>query len=304
MAADPISGVIDAGVGGFGSLISLLTSATDRDNAAEAMQRAAQAWNIPLPVLQQMVAQQLPPSQQAQVFADPNLQGDQSAALGELQNLSDSGGMTLTDKVNNDQLQQQAAQKAQALRQSIVNVLSRQGVQPGGVSAALQLGAARDQQAAGANAAAQTAADARKRATEAVLQKGQLAGQMRTQGVQEASARATAADQIAKYNADATQKAQQYNLGIPQQQFENQTQRAQGIAGTGQAQAQFDTNNANRTQQFTSDFGAGVGKAAAGAYQGIKGNGGTGAVDPYADPYATAPTKLPEGKVDEYGNPI
>lgn len=304
MAADPISGVIDAGVGGFGSLISLLTSATDRDNAAEAMQRAAQAWNIPLPVLQQMVAQQLPPSQQAQVFADPNLQGDQSAALGELQNLSDSGGMTLTDKVNNDQLQQQAAQKAQAQRQSIVNVLSRQGVQSGGVSAALQLGAARDQQAAEANAAAQTAADARKRATEAVLQRGQLAGQMRTQGTQEASARATAADQIAKYNADATQKAQAYNLSLPQQQFENQTQRAAGIAGTGQSQAQFDTNNANRTQQFTSDFGSGVGKAASGAYQAIKGNGSAGAVDPTADPYAAAPTKLPEGKVDEYGNPI
>lgn len=297
MAADPVSGIAEASGGLIGSLVGLFTSQGDRDRAADAMQRAADAYNIPLPVLQQMVAEQLPPSQQASVYADPGLQSTQSGALGELQNISDSGGMTQTDQVNNEMLQRDAAQRAQQQRQSIVNTLSRQGVQPGGVSAALQLGATQGQQEAGALAGAKTSADARRRATEAVLQKGQLAGQMRTQGFGEANSRAQAADQVAQYNAKAKERAQNYNLGLPQQQYTNQIQRAQGVASANGAQANFSTQNANRNQGYWSDIGSGAGAAAAGGIQAARGQTPSTQVD-YAG-YNYAPQKL-----DENGNPI
>lgn len=297
MALDPISGAVEAGGGLIGSLVGLFTAGADRANAAAAMQRAADAYNIPLPVLQQMVAEQLPPSQQASVYSDPGLQSAQSGALGELQNISDSGGMTLGDRVNNEGLQRDAAQRAQQQRQSIVNTLSRQGVQPGGVSAAMQLGAARDQQEAGALAGAKTAGDARRRATEAVLQRGQLAGQMRTQGFGEANSRAQAADQVAQYNAKAKERTQQYNLGLPQQQYNNSMQRAQGIASTNGAQANFNTQNANRNQAYWSDMGAGAGAAGAGAIQSARNPTPSTQVD-YGG-YNYAPEKL-----DENGNPV
>ncbi len=270
MASDPYSGVIEAGVNAGTGIAGLFSAQADRALAAERMRQMAEAWNIPLPVLEQMVAETQGSSAMEGVHADPNLVGAQNDALGQLQNISDAGGMTLEDKVNNDQLQRQAAQRAQAQRQSIVNTLSRGGQAPGGVSAALQLGAQRDQQEAGALAGAKTAADARRRATEAVLQRGRMAGDMREQGFSEGTARARAADEIARYNAQAKERTQRYNLGLPQQQFQNRQGLASGKSGAAQAAAGFATANADRTQRTFADAGAGLGRLGSGIYDSIR----------------------------------
>jgi hypothetical protein len=265
---EPISAAATAGISLLGTAVGQALASGDRFRAQEAMQRAADAYNIPLPVLQQMVAEQLGPSAMESVYADPNLQAAQSDALGGLQRISDSGGMTTEDRVNDEMLQRDAAQRAMAQRKAIVNTLSRSGVNPGGVSAALQLGAARDQQESGALAGAQTAADARRRAMQAVLQRGQMAGQERTQGFQEASARAQSRDLINQYNAKARERAQTYNLGLPQQQYQNQMNRAAGISGQQRAYADSLTGRANQTASMWSDLGAGVGKGVGGALGG------------------------------------
>lgn len=274
MAADPISGGIEAASSLIGGIIGAITSARNQDEAREAMRRASQAYNIPLPVLQQMVTETMGPSAMEGVHADPNLVGAQNDALAQFKDISDSGGMTLEDRTNNELLQRDAAQRAQAQRQSITNVLARSGQAPGAVSAALQLGAQRDQQETGALAAAKTAGDARRRAIEATLQRGKLAGDVRQQGFSEGAQRASAADRIAQYNAQAKQRTQQYNLGLPQQNYENQMSRARGQAGVQQDWAGYLGGQAQRERQMFSDAGSGVGKLGAGIYGGIKNRGG------------------------------
>jgi len=281
--------------------IAILENEIARGNADEALRRAAAAWNIPLPVLQQMVAEQLGPSAMADVHADPALAAAQTDALAQFKDISDSGGMTLEDRVNNEMLQRDAAQRAQAQRQSIVNVLARSGQAPGGVSAALQLGAARDQQEAGALAGAKTAGDARRRAIEAVLQRGKMAGDVRQQGFSEATQRASAADRIAQYNAGAKERAQRYNLGIPQQQFQNRTTLAAGRAGGQTNIAANETRAGAASGQRISDFGTGIAQAIP-AFAGMGGSGSSSGSDPYGPgptgPYNQAPVPM-SGKVKE-----
>ena len=274
--------------------IAILENEIARGNADEALRRAAQAWNIPLPVLQQMYAEQLGPSAMEGVHSDPALAGAQTDSLAQLKDISDSGGMTTEDRVNNEMLQRDAAQRAQAQRQSIVNVIGRSGQAAGPVSAALQLGAARDQQEAGALAGAKTAGDARRRAIEAVLQRGKMAGDVRSQGFNEAAQRASAADRIAQYNAAAKERAQRYNLGIPQQQFQNQTSLAAGRAGGQTNIAANETRAGAASGQRISDFGTGIARAIP-AFADMANGGKGGASDPG---FAQAPVPM-SGKVKE-----
>jgi hypothetical protein len=286
---DPISGIAGAGLSLIGTIAGQVAAANDRASAAAAMQRASEAYNIPLPVLQQMVAEQLGPSAQESVYADPNLQAAQSDSLGGLQRISDSGGMTTEDRVNDEMMQRDAAQRAMAQRKSIVNTLARSGVNPGGASVAMQLGAARDQQEAGALAGAQTAADARRRAMQAVLQRGQMAGQMRSQGFNEASSRASATDKVREYNNRVVNQARMYNLGLPQQNFQNQMNRAAGMAGAQRSYADSLTGRANQTASMWSDLGAGAGKAVGGAL----GGGGAAAAPAPSTTYGDDPISAP-----------
>jgi hypothetical protein len=288
---DPISAGVSAGGGLLGTILGQIFSAGDRYQAQEAMRRAADAYNIPLPVLQQMVAEQLPKSAEASVYADPNLAGAQTDSLGALKNISDSGGMTLEDKVNFGQSQREAAQGAMAQRKSIQNVLARSGA-PSGVSAALQLGAARPAQEASALAGEKMSADAQRRAMQAVLQRGQMAGQQRQQGFNEASQRARATDLINQYNANARTQAQRYNLGLPGQQYQNELNRAAGVAGTQRAASDYYTGNANRVAGMASDLGAGAGLAAGAAIPKAAPTTTYGDTTNYG--FSTAPTKLDE----------
>ena len=274
--------------------MAILENEIARGNADEALRRAAQAWNIPLPVLQQMYAQQLGPSAMEDVHADPNLAAAQSDALAQFKDISDSGGMTTEDRVNNEMLQRDAAQRAMGQRQSILNVLRRSGQAAGPVAAAMQLGAVNGQQEAGALAGAKTAGDARRRAIEAVLQRGKMAGDVRQQGFSEGTARATAADRIAQYNAGAKERAQRYNLGIPQQQFQNQTSLAAGRAGGQTNIAANETRAGAASGQRISDLGTGIAQAIP-AFAGMGGSGSGGGSDPG---FTQAPVPM-SGKVKE-----
>lgn len=270
MAFDPVSAGVGIGTQVLGGVIGAIASAGDAAAQRRAIERAAQQFNIPLPVLERMVAEQLGSSAQADVYADPSFQEAQGASLAELGRVADSGGMTLEDKVNYEQTQRDNAQRAMAQRQAIQNLLAKQGNTGSGVSAAMQLGAAREQAERGALAGAQTAADARRRATQAILQRGQLAGQMRGQSVGEANDRARAKDLRDQYNASARMGAQQYNLGLAQQQFGNQMSRASGTANALNNQAAFYGQQADRTRGMWADFGAAGAQAAPAFFGGAK----------------------------------
>lgn len=268
MAVDPVSAGVEAGGSLLGGILGQIDWTGDKARAREMLRRASEAFNIPLPELQRMVAEQLGPSAMEGVSADPALQGQQYEALGELGRIADSGGMTLEDKVNYEDAQRQAAQQAMRQRQSILNLMRRStGGNVQGASVAAQLGAVGDEQEATALAGAKTAADARRRATEAVLKRGALAGDVRGQQFDEAARRAAARDAVTRYNTTARQTAQNYNLGLPQEQFENQRSLAAGRSNTATNNANYFQNQADRTRGMVANAGTGVGQAAAGFIQ-------------------------------------
>jgi hypothetical protein len=244
--------------GGIGELIS----AGPREQQRLALERAAQLYNIPLPVLERMVAEQLGQSAMEGVSADPQLEAAQYDSLGQLQNIADNGGMTLTERADYESGQRDASQRATSQRQAILNLMGRQGGQTGGASVAMQLGAANDQAERAANVGARTSADAQRRAMQAVLERGRSAGALRGQQFGERSQRAQARDVINRYNADARRQAQGYNLGLSQQQFNNQMGLASGRANALTGQANTYGAQADRTRALGANLGTGIGQAA------------------------------------------
>lgn len=234
--------------------------------ARRAMEMAARQYNIPLPELQRMIAEQMGPSAMEGVTADPALEGMQNESLGELGRISSNGGMTPEDHANYEASQREAAQGAMRQRQSILNVLRRSGSgMAGGAGVAAQLGAAGDQQEATALAGQRMTADAQKRATQAVLERGKLAGAQRGQKFDEGARRAAAADAITRYNTTARQTASNYNGNLAQQQFGNQMALNSGRANALAGQSNYYDRSADRTSGQWADMGAGAGQAVAAA---------------------------------------
>ena len=291
---DPVTiGLLGAGALGF------LGNQQSGQAQANAIDRANAIVNsVPLPVLQKYYpelykevvalvpeaeqAVTLGPSAMEGVKTDPALRQAQMNALSRIQQIADEGGMTATDKARLAQIQgeQNAALKGQT--GAIMQNLATRGMS-GGMSelVARQLAAQE-----GANRAAQQGLDvkaqAEQRALQALMQSGQLGGQMESQQFNQASQVAQARDLINKFNAQNLQnvqstnvqarnqaqatnaqnrqnianqntglqnQAQMYNLSIPQQNFQNQLGRATGQSqGIQNAAAQAAQNQQNQMQ--------------------------------------------------------
>lgn len=296
--ADPFGGLFEAGAGLVGNILNQNTEATNAaQQQAILQQMLAKYKDIPLPVLQQIAAQQVN-SQAAQAGSDPALEAQQYAGQGQLQNIIDNGGMTLADKANAQQAQNLAGQKANATRQGLLNMLSRQGVSPSATSAALQLGAAKTQQDQDSNAGLQQAASAQQRAYQAVLDRQKNAAAMQNQQFSQAFQKGQAADAIAKYNADARTSAARYGNTLGQQNYDNQM--GQAGAENGVLTQQMGQNNNYTNQQTASTAAAAaaggktLGSIADMASGGADGAGaGAGGAGSYGQ-FASAPTQFDE----------
>ena len=285
------------------------------NGGSEDYERAAQELrNVPLPILKEYYpelysqvvslnpemeqAVTLGPSEMAGIGTDPSLRQSQMSALNKLQEIGDAGGMDaqfmadsgrmLTDINAADQGRQGAIQQNMAAR---------------GLSGGMSELVSRNMSAQNAsNQQAQSGLDlkaqAEQRALAALMNSGQLAGQIQGQDFNQASAKASAADSIAKFNADNLQgvnsrntanknsaqqwnaqtaqgtadnntgvrnQAQQYNLGLGQQNFNNQITKAGGIAQQYNMQGQAKDADRNSDKQLVGGL---IG--AAGSYYGGK----------------------------------
>ncbi len=196
--------------------------------------------------------------------ADQSGVNAQKSALQELGGIVQAGGSTPINQANLLNNVNQTNQAMQAARGGIEENAQQRGVAGGGLEFISKL---MNEQSNAQNAntgAVNAAADNARLALQAMTQQGQLGGQMQGQANQQAQAQAQAAQQIAEYNsqlqsaanqyntqnANAAQEANlgvaqgvsdknvgnqnyrtQYNAGLPQQQYQDQMQKAQGIAG-------------------------------------------------------------------------
>lgn len=140
--------------------------------------------------------------QMSQTFADGDFIDAQKRALGDLQNVVSSEGMTDADKAAMDLARMQSAQAESARQKGLEQQFAARGMGGGGSEMAMQMmgGQGLSQQLAMQNAASQVAA--RQRALQAMQASGQLAGQGRGQSFQEASFRNQATDDRERQNVD------------------------------------------------------------------------------------------------------
>ena len=230
-------------------------------------------------------------SAQEQVKTDPRLREAQMKALSQLEGVAD-GGLTVGDRGDLQRIQGEMAAAEKGQRDAILQNAQSRGVAGSGMELASQLMA---QQGAAGRASQQgfdVAKQAQARALEAMLQSGQLGGNIRGQDFGEQSKLAEARDAISKFNTqnkqavnmanvDARNAAQLrnvntaqdvanrnqdtknqgalYNAGNVKDRFTQQLQKASGQAGVDQAAAAAANAAADRkTGLFGTILGAGA----------------------------------------------
>lgn len=313
---DPLSlGLIGGGLASLaGGIFGASKKSAADEQAAKSQAEALKQWlalNIPNIDEQRIFLQQLksegqlspeleqaitaPDSLMSSVSTDPALKAAQLEALSGLKNISDSGGQTLEDKANLNAAMNEIGAIERGKRDAIMQNMQARGVAGSGLELAAKLS---NQQAAATSAnqvGLQVAADAQRRALEALMQRGSLAGDVRSQEFGEQSDKAKAQDIINQYNArnrqdvqqrnvDAKNAASLYNLqerqriadtnvglqnqqemhnkALIQKQFDNQTTKAGGTAGQYGQQAAQQTQQGNDAAAMWSQLGSGVGQSA------------------------------------------
>lgn len=200
---------------------------------------------------------------------DPTNLDAQRAALAQLGDIS-QGGLTLQDKANLLDIQNEVARQDAGRQAAIQQNMAERGMGGGGAELAQRL---MSQQAGADRASANSrnvAAMAQQRALDAIMQRGQLGGQMRMQEYGIASDAAAAQDAIDRFNAGQRQEGERVkqdlemaNKGlshqeaaqandIAQQQYQNQFNKLQGQEGITRARA-------NTTIEKGKDLGKGIG---------------------------------------------
>lgn len=136
---------------------------------------------------------------------DTTGKGAQLEALSRLQGISTNGGMDATDKAKLNDIESRTGQQERGAREAVMQNARERGVGGGGNELVAQLMA--DQNGAtNANAAGlDVASQAQQRALQAIQQSGQLGGQIESQNYGEEANKAAAQDAINKFNTQNSQ---------------------------------------------------------------------------------------------------
>lgn len=316
-AAPIIGGIASVAGGAMGAREQALARQQAKD-AYDASVADLTAIGIPPIEAQQMVAEEYksqgqwtPELEQAVklgdtamggITTDPTYKQSQLKALGQLQQIGDSGGMTLEDRSNLERIEGGINAKQRGAREAILQDAQQRGGYGSGTALAAQLMAQQGGAEEAHRAGLDTAASAQKRALEAIKGGGDLGTNLRTQEFGEQAKIAAAKDANAQWNAansqdvaqrnaaaknaaaqynlgnsqnlsnanvDMRNKAQLYNKGLYQQQFQNQEDLAKAKAAARSGQAQNALSAGNAAAQTWANMGSGVSQAAtaAGQYQ-------------------------------------
>ncbi len=231
------------------------------------------------------------------VRVDPRLREAQLSALRQLQEVGDSQGLDIESRAELEQMKSELGAQERGQREAIMQSMASRGMSGSGLELASML----QSQQGSANRAAQSgfqiAADARRRALQAIMDSGELAGSVRSQDFGEQSAVAEAQDAINRFNTanrqdvsgrnvDRRNAAQEYNLkesqriadtnvgirneqedhnkGLIQKKFDNDYRKAAGVAGQYESAADREAAEAERKRKMWAGIGQGVGTAVAG----------------------------------------
>lgn len=237
---------------------SLFGAGKDAEAAAIREQMLAQYGPEILPQLDQAVAEQNGGATLGNLTEDDSLRRKQLDALSELENVYRSEGMTSADRAAMDLAGDNVAAQAGARSAEYGQAMRQRGLQNSGLAAALNV---QGQQTAANTLGGMSranAVDARTRALRALESGAGLAGNIRSDDFRRQQALAEAQDRINLFNTGLRSDANNYNLGLSQQNFDNTMLLNQARTGAANGVATGYERGADADRQT----GAGVGNAA------------------------------------------
>lgn len=229
-------------------------------------------------------AEELGSSAMDEISLDPKMRDAQMKALSMLQEEGETG-MSVEDKMAQNELRRSADAQAQAEQKSILSGMAQRGTLDSGAQLAAQLGAQQGSAQRRSEGADRLAADASSRRKQALMQSSNLASQMEGTDFNRQSQQAQAKDLINKFNVNNRQNVaaqnlaarqmqenqraglanqqQIHNKALQQQQFQNEATKAAGQTSQYNSAAANASQQAGAKAQAGADmFGAGIGAAA------------------------------------------
>ena len=209
---------------------------------------------------------------------DPTLRENILGAIASEKEYADQG-ITEEDRARLDAIKRQTQADEQARQESIMQSMAERGAGGAGSELAARLSSNQAQADRAQQEALNLAAQASQNRRQATQNVANMSSQLDAQDFQKQAAKASAADEIARFNAmnrqnvaqqnlaqrqniadqsTALQNQQQmYNKGLYQQQFQNEMAKATGITNQLQNQAQGFYNQANQQAQAAQAQAAG-----------------------------------------------
>lgn len=146
------------------------------------------------------------------IVMDPQLREAQMEVLSQLDEIVNSGGLDPIAQAQVNELRNNLAQQERSSREAIIQNANRRGVGGSGLELAAQLSSQQGSATRGSQEGFNVAAQAQQRALDALKSRGQMAGDVRTQDYGIARDKASAQDEINRFNIAQRTGAQQRNI--------------------------------------------------------------------------------------------
>ena len=209
------------------SMIGQLIASGQEAKAQELRTEIARRYvDLPLPVLDKLVAQKLPPDAADRYTKATQATRAQGDVLDKTMEMVNERGETAEDRAAYLRMQNQAGGIANSANGAVERGMANRGLAGSGMAFALKQQGAQSAVNRANSTGIQAAADARGRYREALGMASSMASGMRSQefaGLQ-------AQDQINEFNARQQADADRYNGQLPQQQFDNQMTKLAGVS--------------------------------------------------------------------------
>lgn len=258
----PVIMAVGAAVAAVAGLIGNLVANGQRAEAEAVRRRAMEQYNIQLPDIDAIHAQEVKGNAFDEIQGDPRLREAQLGALSEVEDIAAAGGLRQQDKARIAEIRSASNQQERGAREALVQSANARGL--GGSSSELQALLA-NQQGAAERASQQgmdVSAQAEMAALDAIEQQAQMSGAIRGQDYAQAADRAAAENSIQQFNAGQRQGADVFNAGQQHQRFADQLSLADRRAQAMGRQADSIEGRADQTQQTASGIGQGLNQAA------------------------------------------
>lgn len=247
--------IFAAAAAAIAALIGAAIASGDQDKANTLRQQLADQFkDIPLPTIDKVIAQKLPPEAADRYSKMTKASQAQGDVLDKYMQEVNQQGETADDRAAYLRMNNEAAGIANGAQGAVQRNMAVRGLGGSGLSFALQQQGAQSAINAANAGGIKEAADARNRYTDALGHAGTLAGQIRGQDLEGMKA----ADTINTFNARQQQDADTRNQQIPQQQFDNAMGKAGAVANAGNGVAAGYERSAGATRQTAGGVGQSI----------------------------------------------